>query len=131
MTLAEFLSEASRKGVVWADQHDCCMWLADWVLAKTGVDPGARLRGRYRTATGCLRVLRQEGGVLALVSRCAVAAGLPRTDEPRAGDIGVVRLLTASGLQSVGAICTGPRWAALALDGLVSQPASPVAAWRV
>jgi hypothetical protein len=45
-------------------QHDCCLFIADVVLVLTGHDFGAPFRGKYRTAAGAMRALRQsvEGG---------------------------------------------------------------------
>lgn len=42
--------------------HDCAILAADAVLAKTGTDPAAAWRGKYRTQLGGLRVLKRETG---------------------------------------------------------------------
>ena len=39
--------------------NDCMTWAADCVLAQTGVDTLAPYRGRYTTARGALKALRQ------------------------------------------------------------------------
>lgn len=127
--LAGFLDRAARTPFAYG-ADDCCLWLADWLVALGRPDPAAHLRGRYRTALGCARVLKREGGVLAVVGACAEAAGLVRTHAPRLGDVGVVTELTARGEQRVGGICLGPRWA-MRGEGLVVATASPIAAWSV
>lgn len=128
--LASFLSEAGHTRFAWG-RFDCCLWLADWVLAVRGVDGAAALRGRYRTALGCARLLTHLGGVTATVGHCAALAGLSETKRPRTGDIGVVKMMTAKGEREVGAIRTARRWAILTIGGLSSVPAKPLAAWRV
>jgi hypothetical protein len=128
--LATFLAEAGRIPFSWGER-DCLLFLADWVRVRHGVDPAAHLRGRYHTALGCRRILRREGGPLSVVSRCAAGVGLEPTDTPRSGDVGVVAALTERGIEAVGAICTGPRWAMLGTRGLLVGPAQPFAAWRV
>lgn len=42
-------------------RSDCLMRLSDTVMAMTGVDYGARFRGRYKTLRGGYRVLAHEG----------------------------------------------------------------------
>lgn len=131
--LPAFLADAGERGFAWG-RNDCCLILADWVMAARGVpDPAAHLRGRYSTARGCARLQRRLGGVFELVASCARGAGLERTDTPGAGDIGLTwQQATPGGRWALtGSICTGRRWACLAIGGLVSAPAEVFAAWRV
>lgn len=133
MTPAEFLATAARTPFQWG-VFDCSLMLADWVKVRRGFDPAAHLRGRYRTALGCARVLRREGGVLGVVRACAAIAGLDEARTPCAGDVGVVAAITADPRRQgsqVGAICTGSRWAVLGEAGLIVAPMVPLAAWRV
>lgn len=129
LMLQAFLDRATRTPFAYGED-DCCLWLADWLVWLGWPDPAADLRGRYRTALGCARVLRREGGVLAVVGRCAAVAGLARTDAPVAGDVGVVRAQTDRGETLVGALCVGRRWA-MRGEGLVVALAPPIAAWSV
>lgn len=105
--------------------------LADWLIENGHPDPAADLRGAYSTALGCKRLVRRRGGLVAVVAACVAKPDLPRTIAPKVADIGVIETMTLEGLQMVGAICTGPRWAMLGVKGLVSVTASPVAAWAV
>jgi hypothetical protein len=41
--------------------HDCALFAAGAVLAMTGFDPAAALRGQYDTAAGAARALREFG----------------------------------------------------------------------
>jgi hypothetical protein len=129
-TLDGFLVAAARTPFAWGT-HDCCLWLADWLVALGRPDPAAHLRDRYRTELGCARVLTREGGVLGVVAACAVNAGLARTACAVAGDVGVVQVETARGLRPAGGIFLGRRWASLGEAGLVVAERVPLAAWRV
>lgn len=109
---------------------DCCLVLADYVLDLTGRDGAAHLRGRYTTKAGCNRVsgfLRR--GLPDVVGECAGIAGLPLTDSPQRGDIGVLQF---SERVFAGGICLGPRrWAIKSPDGLLTIDRDHVAAWSV
>lgn len=127
--LDAFLDRATRTPFAYGTD-DCCLWLADWLVALGQPDPAAHLRGRYRTALGCARVLRREGGVAAVVQACAETAGLARTYAPLAGDVGVVLAATDRGEHLVGALCVGRRWA-MRGEGLVVAVAPMICAWSV
>jgi len=128
--LAEFLDQAARTPFDYG-AWDCCLWVADWIQLRRGVDPAAHLRGRYASALGCARVLKRGGGVEAVFGACVTAAGLAPTCAWRAGDVGVVEAHTLKGPEPVGAICTGPRWAVLACPGILVAPFRPLAAWEI
>jgi hypothetical protein len=128
--LADFLAEAAGTPFRWG-ASDCCLWLADWLVTQGRPDPAADLRGRYSTPLGCARLLNKRGGVLGVVASCAAKAGLTPADAPRAGDVGVVEVITPQGRAPAGAICTGPRWAVRGVAGLIVAEMTPLAAWRV
>jgi len=130
LTLQSFLRQVERSRFQWGSD-DCCLMLANWAVFLGYEDPAAELRGRYRTALGCARVLSREGGVLAVVSGCAGRIGLSATAKPQAGDVGVIEAATEQGGRAVGAICTGPRWVTRGELGVVVLKATPLAAWRV
>jgi hypothetical protein len=50
-------------GPAWGT-NDCMAWVADCIVAQTGVDPLRRYRGRYRTAMGAMRALLRFDGVV-------------------------------------------------------------------
>jgi hypothetical protein len=128
---ADYLARAAGTRFRWG-AHDCCLWIADWLVLRGHADPAADLRGRYRTARGAARVLSRHGGVPGLFASRAALAGLPRTEAPVAGDIGVVQVTDLAGdAKPAGAICTGARWACLAPTGLLVFPATPLSAWSV
>lgn len=63
--LAAYLEPLRLRPFAWG-QHDCCTFTAGAVEAMTGVDPMPEFRGRYSSAIGSARALRQFGqGTLA------------------------------------------------------------------
>lgn len=126
MTLAEFLDHAAAEP--FADgTADCVLMVSDWVVECGHPDPAAPFRGRYRTALGRERIVRREGGMLAVMRGGARRAGLAEAERPVPGDVGLVEM---NGL-TLAAICTGLQWAAKG-QGLIVSPAEHVlGAWRV
>lgn len=41
-------------------RNDCCLFAADWIVLLHGVDPAARLRGRYQSALSAARLVRDH-----------------------------------------------------------------------
>ena len=69
-------------------EHDCALFGADALAAMTGTDLAAPYRGRYRTLTGGLRLLRRDGHADQVA---LIAAHVPvRVGRPRPGDLAVV-----------------------------------------
>lgn len=105
---------------------DCCLFAADAVLAVTGHDPAADLRGTYSTEAGAARVLRRWGGVDGIaVARAGrvVAAGLAQP-----GDVGLSHHHPE--LPAL-AVWGGSAWHAAGPAGLVVVPPEAVVrAWR-
>lgn len=124
--LSAFLEDLSRQPFV-DGAADCVLSVADWIVLSGHPDPAQPYRGRYRTALGRQRLIRQSGGLHVLMSEGAARAGLTETTTPVRGDVG---LIVAHG-QTVAAICLGERWA-IKGDGLVVAPAERILmAWRV
>lgn len=100
--LAELLEARVATPLVWG-RHDCALLAADAVLATTGVDPAAELRGRYRSAAGAHRALAATLGLPGNLARevdvlrefaeaFAARHGVPRVDRVRAkrGDVALI-----------------------------------------
>ena len=106
-------------------RHDCCLWAADAVLATTGIDHAADVRGTYATAAEAVRVLAELGGIEAVGAR----AGAPIVPLLAAeGDIG---LISVDGRDML-AVCCGPGWLAPSALGLaLHQLDDARLAWRV
>ena len=86
--LSAFLRAASGRPFSWGE-HDCLMWLADWIEARRGLDPAAEWRGRYRSERGAMRIVAEAGGMVEHVARVVEPHGIMRTKEPKRGDIAV------------------------------------------
>ena len=126
MTLAEYL--ASRAAVPFSrGAGDCCIFVADWVLEKTGIDPAAGLRG-YSDDRGAMLRIGRAGGFEGLARQAlGDTAGLEETELPQPGDVGLVEV---GGCLTL-AIKTATDWACKESDGLAILPAKARLAWRV
>lgn len=71
--LALFFEEKHHQPFAWG-HNDCCMFAADWVAILMGVDHAAGFRGKYSDALGAARILKERGGIEAIVD----ATGYPR-----------------------------------------------------
>lgn len=83
----------------------------------TGADPAEPHRGAYSSEDEALALIEAEGGLQAVVRAGMDRVGLIPTRQPIRGDVGLVMMETARGEPLVGAICTGPLWAAMSRDG--------------
>lgn len=75
------------------------------------------------------------GGPLAFIDAHLSNVGASRTDGPKDGDIGLVRMLAGERpadvvVAEVGAIRFGPLWASISPGGVIARRAEMVAAWR-
>lgn len=59
--LGAHIKAAARRPFSWGE-FDCCTFACDGIMAMTGVDPMADLRGRYTTAIGAARALKAFAG---------------------------------------------------------------------
>jgi hypothetical protein len=116
--LTTYLRDAAGAAFDW-NGRNCMIWVADWVKARTGIDPAAGWRsGEFDPA----RV-----DVLALATETMMI--FDETQAPKRGDVGVV--LTGAHGAVTAAICTGRKWAALAPQGLAVAAWPCVKAWSI
>ncbi|RWC28805.1 hypothetical protein [Mesorhizobium sp.] len=134
MTLEEYIRLPHR----WQwGLCDCTLFAADWVVAMTGKDPGADLRGTYFDAEGAEAILQAAGGAERLVGAQLGAIGFQRVQGPRDGDIALVRAMTgfdAGGVavKDIPAIRFGPLWALMSARGpMVKSLEWTGVAWRI
>jgi hypothetical protein len=114
-----------RTPFAWG-RNDCALAAAACVLAITGVDLAAALRG-YDSETQAARLLAQAGGLEALLDGL-LGPAWPTPLLARVGDVGV---LPAAAGRCI-AVCTGRQWVAPAESGAVSFPLRAAdKAWRV
>lgn len=86
--------------------NDCGMFVGDWVLQCTGIDPCAELRGTYRTPEEKQQLLEltRLGKIMRV---CAETCGFAETENPRRGDVGSFMFGTKLAI----GIFTGTAWA--------------------
>jgi hypothetical protein len=123
--LAELIQQRLASPFAWGS-NDCCLFAADAILATTGEDPAAALRGAYSDAAGALGVL--NGRQPADLAGELLGDPLPTPALAHRGDIVCHE---TDGRQTLG-VCVGDQWCAPGDEGLVFQPMSQVRlAWRV
>lgn len=122
--LAALVSQRMRRPLAWG-QHDCCLFAADAVLAVTGVDLAADLRGTYTSKAEAQQRLLQLGG---LVDICVQRLGpVVRTALAQPGDVGLALVGQVRAL----AVCGGAHFLAVGGQGLQPLPRDAVLrAWR-
>lgn len=123
MRLAALVDGRAGQPFEWG-ARDCCLWAADAVLAVTGHDPAAPLRGAYASALQAGRVLRGTS-IEALAEKALGDEILPALAQ--AGDVGLVVGEEGPALVVQG----GDAWLAQAAVGLaVVRPDAVTRAWR-
>jgi hypothetical protein len=123
--LAALFAARERVPFTWG-QHDCCLFAADAVLAVTGHDLAADLRGTYSTAAEAARVLAGLGGVAGIA--IARAGRVVPTALAQPGDVGLSHHEPS---RPALAVWGGTAWHAAAPVGVVALPADAVVrAWR-
>jgi hypothetical protein len=115
--LALYLDEATRS------HHDCCTFMADWLIKNGLPDPMGDRRGTYFNRREYQRLISGEGGVLASCDRRFAAIGLQETLAPKAGDVAIVRAPIASKcgfpiFGATGAICVSETMRAVVASDL-------------
>ena len=119
--------KALAQSFIWGE-HDCCTFVCDALLAATGSDPMAHLRGTYKNeieAKSALGGLRFVGGVIDLAHR----GGFLEVEFPYAdADFGIVTTNRGPAL----ALCFDGKFVARAETGIVQLPARCGAiAWSI
>lgn len=136
--LTAWLDEACAREWDWAGWN-CILAPADWALRLTGADPAAAWRADCRDEASARAVVRRAGGLVRLAGAALEPLGWRRvTGSPGVGAVGVVRRAGPDGDRpgriglrtGFGAVCLGARWALATGDGLLVEPARPIAAWE-
>lgn len=105
--------------------HDCSMWACDAVLAVTGRDPGADLRGAYATEAEAEAVIAAHGGLAQIAADRLGVEIVPAL--AAAGDVGLINTDRGPAL----VVCVGAVWLGAAPFGLTLVPRGAVLlAWR-
>lgn len=134
MTLGEYLLGAARRPWVWGE-HDCCTFVAGWVMENGRPDPMSWLRRRYDSEFSAMRRIEEGGGLAEQWERgMRCFAGLPAADHHAtlyAGNVGVIRRPTECGMDEAAAIWSGERWVTLGLRGIEAGPGEIARLWRL
>lgn len=106
--------------------HDCLLWPADVVAAITDSDPALEFRGTYDSPLSAMRIVKQHGGMAALVDHCTSFERVPVAKASR-GDV----VMTTYDGRLCGGVCLGNVSAFVGATGLVFLPRTAIEiAWR-
>jgi len=87
---ATFIQAQRNTPFAWG-RNDCCLNVCNGIRAITGLDPAAKMfRGRYRGATGAMRLLKKHGGVESIAEQVCREYGFeewPSVAQARRGDV--------------------------------------------
>lgn len=125
--LAAVFAARRRMPFQWGT-HDCCMFPADCVLAVTGNDLAADLRGTYSTEAEADAVLQRLGGIVEIA--IARLGPVVSTEQAQPGDVGLL-IVPAGQRPSLAVYGGGGLWWAAAPRGLAPiWPEQIARAWR-
>lgn len=130
--LGDYIDWAIKQPWGWGREPgmDCCKFAARWVVRRGHSDPMDYIVGRYDSAIGALSLIRRNGGLVPLWTRGMIEAVVPEADDPRAGDVAIIRVATDDGTNEACGIYTGDKWLTLGQRGIEAQPAEPLMIWR-
>lgn len=122
--LSDFVKQRADMPFEWG-RNDCCLFTVDAVIAVTGIDHAAPLRG-YTTALGAARVVEQQGGIRQLAID---AWGEPVA--PMMAAVGDPVLMLNEGRELL-AVCNGTSALGPGTDGIaVMDMDNALEAWKI
>ena len=129
--LAAYIDERRDVPFTWG-KADCCLFAADWVRLATDLDPAADLRGKYDSALGAGRIIKQRGGLGVMVACALIPLGFREVAISLAnrGDI----IVRDSGDGDCAGVVLGKESAFVGRDGLRFIPTKlqvDARAWRI
>lgn len=127
--LDDFFGEHAELEWGWGSV-DCCLALADWVVANEHSDPAAAWRGSYSDELTWRRIVTARGGLLPLVSDVCARAGLARAAVAARGVIGVIGSSRHPDRQW-GAIHDGEHWQVRSNEGFSPMVAPVLGMWSI
>lgn len=122
--LPETLQKAMQKPFSWGE-HDCCLFAADCAIAICGIDIAEKVRGRYKTSGGALRVLKAEFGDLE-----SGLSGFFNEIEPTATSRGDIVMFIGPEGKTLGVLWANKIWS-MTESGAMPVDHQPIKAWRV
>lgn len=123
--LANFLLKTRKTPFKWGE-NDCCLFAANAILAMGGDDVAKDVRGRYATAVGARRIMKNLGAAN-VVELLTQRLGEPDGKLMR----GAIVAVESDGQQVAGVFYHKP-WALTVNDGLQGMPhESVIASWSL
>ncbi|HBO25044.1 MAG TPA: hypothetical protein DD649_19480 [Providencia sp.] len=122
--LPETLQKAMQKPFSWGE-HDCCLFAANCAIAVCEIDIAEKVRGRYKTSAGALRVLKAEFGDLE-----SGLSGFFNEIEPITASRGDIVMFIGPEGKTLGVIWAKKIWA-VTERGAMPVDHQPIKAWRV
>ncbi|MCG9534373.1 DUF6950 family protein [Providencia huaxiensis] len=122
--LPETLRAAMSRPFSWGE-HDCCLFTADCALAVCGIDIAEKVRGRYKTKSGAMRVLKSEFGDLES-GLSSFFTGI----EPDKATRGDIVMFNGDEGKTLGVLWAGKVWS-VTESGVLPVNHQPIKAWRV
>lgn len=112
--------------------NDCCMTVADVILAAGGPDLMAEYRGRYSTRIGFVRAFRKAGHLdLSEAVTASFTAHGTEVDAPRDFDVAVVTYLSDGERTAAPAVFHSGFWFVRTDTGALASQGEPGRVWRV
>jgi len=131
MTALELFWERCEGSILYG-HNDCCITLADVIVAAGGPDLMAQYRGRYKTRLGFVRAYRKVGH---RSLDDAAAAEFERfgheADLPRDFDVAIVSYADGSKRQISPAFFHSGFWCLRSERGMMASKGAPEKIWRV
>lgn len=126
--LTTFIRAEAAKPFRWGET-DCATTADRWVRLALGFSPMSVYGRAHNGSVEAAEWLREPGGLAIAFNRVMRASGLPKTKEPRPGDLGLV---FAGKARLAIAIHAGACWFSHDEQGLIAAPLDSVwKAWRV
>lgn len=124
--LYKAIQRAASQGSFCYGSQDCGLFVADAIRACTGIDYAHDLRKRYDSELSAARLIRQEGGYSALVTRALGREPVPALTVTRGDPV-----LRVEGRREMLGVCDGVESLFLSFVGIVShKTADCVHGWR-
>ena len=135
--LADYLEKAAKRRWQYG-VHDCCTFMADWIIDNGRPDPMRDRRGTYATLSDYRKLIKSEGGLLASCESRFAAIGMEVSENPDVGEVALVMTPFAVRYSKLlwrptGAICVSGKMRAVigSAAALIVAPFRTVKAWRV
>lgn len=118
--------EAHDKRFKWGE-HDCCLWVANCVLAITGIDYAESWRGKYSDESGAYALIKKGESLTKMVTSVLKTEAI----NPNYANVGDVVLIVTGGKEAL-AICNGASVLIPSRTRMVSLPMSSAKkVWKI